>query len=97
MNKVHYLKTWPEFFEAVLGGQKNFEIRRNDRGFKTGDGVVLQEYEPVAKQFTGRSITFEIGFVLDDKRFGLCSGYCVFTLLQPTGGFMRELWQLLSS
>lgn len=43
--KVHYLKTWPEFYDAILKGEKPFEIRRNDRDFRVGDFLVLQEFD----------------------------------------------------
>ena len=38
----HELKTLPSYFEAVLSGDKTFEIRDNsDRGFQRGDIVDL--------------------------------------------------------
>lgn len=38
----HELKTLPVYFEAVLNGDKTFEIRDNsDRGFQKGDTVPL--------------------------------------------------------
>lgn len=29
----HELKIYPKYFDAILSGEKTFEIRRNDRGF----------------------------------------------------------------
>lgn len=40
----HFLKTLPEFFQAVIDGRKPFELREDDRGFKVGDRVILEEY-----------------------------------------------------
>ncbi|MBR2343206.1 MAG: DUF3850 domain-containing protein [Clostridia bacterium] len=41
---IHHLKTLPEYFQAVIDERKPFEIRENDRNFKTGDRVILEEY-----------------------------------------------------
>lgn len=41
---IHHLKTKPEYFQAVIDGRKPFEIRNNDRNFKQGDKVILEEY-----------------------------------------------------
>lgn len=42
---THHLKTMPEYFQAVIEGRKPFEVRKNDRGFKVGDRVILEEFE----------------------------------------------------
>jgi len=41
----HEHKILPEFFEAVILGFKTFEIRKNDRDYKVGDIVFLNEME----------------------------------------------------
>lgn len=41
---THHLKTKREYFQAVIDGKKPFEIRLNDRDFKQGDKVILEEY-----------------------------------------------------
>lgn len=48
MPKVHELKTEPAYFDAVLRGDKTFEVRKNDRDFQTGDTLVLKEFDPLA-------------------------------------------------
>ena len=42
---THHVKITPKHFEEILSGRKNFEIRFNDRGYKVGDIVELQEYQ----------------------------------------------------
>jgi hypothetical protein len=40
--KKHVLKTWPEFYDAIQRGGKNFELRRDDREPRYAVGDVLQ-------------------------------------------------------
>jgi hypothetical protein len=49
-------KIWPEFFEKISSGEKRFELRLADFGLKAGDMLVLEEYDPGAKKYTGRKI-----------------------------------------
>ena len=39
----HYVKILPEYYIAVEKGIKTFEIRFNDRNYKVGDILHLQE------------------------------------------------------
>lgn len=54
--KVHELKTWPIYFLALVKGTKTFEIRENDRGFSVGDTLVLKEYDPDTRVYSGREV-----------------------------------------
>lgn len=73
----HDLKILPQYFEAVKTGEKKFELRKNDRDYKVGDEIHLEEWEP-AGGYTGRDIVKEITYVLKDcERFGLKDGYCI--------------------
>lgn len=54
MSTIHKLKTRPVFFAAIADGSKTFEIRKNDRGFKVGDALVLQCYDPDSKTYNGQ-------------------------------------------
>jgi len=44
--KMRDLKTWPEFFGAILDGSKSFEIRVGD--FVAGEALNLREFVPCA-------------------------------------------------
>jgi hypothetical protein len=76
-NTTHYLKVLPEFFEAILKGDKTFEVRKNDRDYKRGDLLYLQEWDG---EFTGRKIIVSIPYILDDRRF-VKKGYIIMSLL----------------
>jgi ribosomal protein S17 len=60
-------KCWTEFFEKVLSGEKNFEVRLADFECQMGDILVLREWDPKTKEYTGRQIEKTVGFVLKTK------------------------------
>jgi ribosomal protein S17 len=60
-------KCWTEFFEKVLSGEKNFEVRLADFECRAGDVLVLREWDPKTKEYTGRQIEKTVGFVLKTK------------------------------
>jgi hypothetical protein len=78
---IHRLKTWPLYFKEILDGNKTFDIRKNDRGFKTGDWLLLEEYNPSTDTYTGRKLCFEIGFMLQGE-WGLPSDICCMSLIE---------------
>jgi len=49
-------KTWPELFQRILEGKKNTDLRLADFDIKEGDTLILEEYNPETKQYTGRKI-----------------------------------------
>lgn len=71
------LKTWPEYFQAIVRGEKTFEVRKDDRGFAVGDTLVLQEYDPDKKEYTGEKTSVRVTYKMDGGNFGVADGYCV--------------------
>lgn len=61
--KTHYLKTWPEYFQHVESGNKTFEVRKNDRYFEVGDILVLEEWRPDSKEYTGKLVDRKVTYV----------------------------------
>lgn len=57
-------KTWPELFELVRSGKKRFDIRIADFDIKEGDTLVLEEWDPKIKAYTGRQIIKKVGYIL---------------------------------
>lgn len=56
-------KTWPDIFQRVFDGKKNAEIRLADFDIKEGDTLILEEYNPKTKSYTGRSIEKKVKLV----------------------------------
>ncbi|MCB2222282.1 MAG: DUF3850 domain-containing protein [Bacteroidetes bacterium] len=78
--KVHTLKTWSEYFTDILNGTKTFEVRKNDRDFKIGDILQLEEWNQETGSFTSRHCSREVVYVLDGGQFGVEKGYVVMGL-----------------
>lgn len=76
---THHLKTWPEYFEAIIDGSKNFEVRKNDRDYKVGDVLELHEFKPNGG-FTNRSCERIVSYILKGGQFGIEAGYVVMGL-----------------
>lgn len=79
---THELKILPKWFADVSSGKKNFEIRKNDRGFKVGDELILREWE--RGKYTGRETHRKIEYIYHgDGSYGLSEEYCVLGLVPP--------------
>ena len=76
--KTHKLKTVQPFFDEVSKRNKTFELRRNDRDFKVGDEIYLQEYDMMHNSFSGKEVRIEITYILTD-RAGLDDDFCIFS------------------
>ena len=61
--RTHELKTWAKFYERILDGSKQFEIRYNDRAFQTGDRLKLVEIADNEDVPTGRYIFCDVTFM----------------------------------
>lgn len=74
---IHKIKLQEEFADAVLSGDKCFEVRYNDRGYQKGDYVkfkVMDGNFEVLHPLNER--TFEITYVING--WGLKDDYVVF-------------------
>jgi Domain of unknown function (DUF3850) len=63
--KTHEVKSWLEFFEPVYDGTKNFELRKNDRGYAVGDVIILREWDPNTETYTGRKCARRIAYCMN--------------------------------
>ncbi len=60
-------KTWPKDFEKILSGEKTFDVRLADWQCNVGDVLVLREWNPTTKSYTGRTIEKTITYVAKTK------------------------------
>lgn len=76
--KTHEIKLHENFADAVLSGEKCFEIRENDRGYQKGDRVRFSVVDSLGRRVyhTVGSQTYVITYLLHG--WGLKEGYCVF-------------------
>lgn len=77
---IHEIKLDTQFCDAVLCGEKTFEVRMNDRGYQKGDWVrfipVGTLFHPVNHPIKDK--VYEITYVLSG--WGLQDGFCVFAI-----------------
>jgi hypothetical protein len=62
MSKIEK-KIWPVYFQAVLEGKKTYELRLADFECNLGDELVLKEWDPNTKQYSGREIKKVVSYV----------------------------------
>lgn len=72
--KIHEVKISSIYFDDVAAGIKNFELRKNDRGYKVGDILKLNEVK--SGKETGRFIKAKIEYMFEEHT-GLQEGYCI--------------------
>lgn len=79
--RTHELKTWPEPFAALVAGVKRYEVRPcHDRVFAVGDLLVLREYDPRTKNYSGRSVSARVIHMTKPGDWGLPDDVCVLGL-----------------
>jgi len=66
MSKIEK-KVWPEYFQKIVDGVKKYELRLADFAVKEGDTLILKEWDPKTKEYTGREISKKVTYVLKTK------------------------------
>ncbi|HVY01852.1 MAG TPA: DUF3850 domain-containing protein [Candidatus Nanoarchaeia archaeon] len=59
----HVKKVLPEYFQNILEGKKNYELRLADWKCNEGDVLLLKEWDSKSKKFTGREIRKRVTYV----------------------------------
>ena len=70
----------PAHFNAIRGGFRTFEVRKNDRDYKAGDVLRLRECGDGG--YTGRITMAVVTYVLTSRDFpeGIMEGYAVLAI-----------------
>lgn len=76
--KVHQIRLAATYYDDVVSGRKTFELRKNDRDYRTGHALELMEFHD--GKYTGRVIHADIIYMLEDYT-GLEEGYCILGIL----------------
>ena len=74
MKVTHQIKLEAEFFDDALSGRKSFELRKNDRNYKEGDVLEMEEVKDGKK--IGRKCSKRIVYMMENFE-GLEDGYCI--------------------
>lgn len=78
---VHHLKIKEPFADAIISGNKTFEVRFNDRGYQKGDYVVFEAVDELNFNIITHPIngvTYKITYVLNG--WGLKDDYVAFSI-----------------
>ena len=90
---IHKIKLSENFADAVLCGDKCFEIRENDRGYQKYDYVQFQVVDnlrlPVKHPLD--ECLFQITYVMNG--WGIKEGYCVFGITRAYSAEREEEWK----
>jgi len=63
----YYKKVWLQYFQKIIDGDKAFELRLADWECQEGDFLVLKEWNPDTKDYTGREMVKKITSVFKTK------------------------------
>ena len=78
---IHELKILPEYYEEVKSGNKNFELRKNDRDYRVHDTLRLMAWKD-GEYLDKPPLDRVISYILTDcKEYGLMNGYVILGLL----------------
>jgi len=69
--KIHEVKCIQPWFDDVWTRRKTFEVRFNDRNYEVNELLLLREYRPTSKTYTGKEILCEITYLLNHPQFVL--------------------------
>lgn len=73
---THELKILPEYYEEVKAGNKNFELRKNDRDYMVHDTIRLRAWD--GRYLDKAPLDRTIKYMLTNcPEYGLMDGYVI--------------------
>ena len=84
---IHELKTWSEYFSAVMDGTKTFEFRSSfDRDFQVGDTLYLREWDQKTKEYSGRILYADVPYI-----FRVFADHMILSLVNVRSYFSEQI------
>lgn len=84
--KIHDVKSWSHFFDAIKGGWKKHDLRDMERGYEVGDIIILNRYDNIKGEYTGERLEVRITYITSEQvpcaysSAVLKRGYCILSL-----------------
>lgn len=87
---IHKIKIREDFADAVLRGDKAFEIRENDRGYQRGDLLRFKAVDKlgIPTEHPINGATYEVTYVLSG--WGIKEGYVALSIAPHLNGEKGE-------
>jgi len=83
---THTLKAWPEFYDAIESGVKTWEFRRDDRGFRVGDVLVLERRLPSdLGDRDAKTLRVRVTYIFYGTGLGVPEGFCIMSIVKEAG------------
>ena len=60
-------KVWPKYFQKIIEGKKTYELRLANWECNEGDTLILKEWDPETKEFTGREVKKMVTYIGNTK------------------------------
>ena len=88
--QTHKIKLNKNYADAVLSGEKNFEVRYNDRGYQKGDRVQFTVVDETGVSVPNRleMLEYEITYLIHG--YGLEHDWCAFGIKEVDHGQRPE-------
>ncbi|GGG32754.1 hypothetical protein GCM10007425_29260 [Lysinibacillus alkalisoli] len=83
--RIHELNIHPEPFSAVVSGAKTFEYRFNDRDYRVGDILRLNEYNPIQESYTNQKADVIVTFILEGGQYDIPTSYVIMSIKLKEG------------